>query len=165
MAKKTQRRRKAAAPAKKQPQLLAFILCERVETNNGLHTIVNVFNQRFWNVQVAAAAEENVPPLEIPFEFTVFIRYGGGVGTFKHWLEIHPPSGENIQGPEADFWLRDPGKAHNIISRFQVSVRESGRSWVVCFLEGREVARIPWDVEVNVQTVPPKGPRQPPPPR
>ncbi len=157
MPKGTQRRRKPRQTASKAPQLLAFLLCERVESNSGLHTLVNVFNRRHANVQVAAAPDEQIPALEMAFEFTVFVRFGGGTGTFKHWLEIHPPSGETQQGPETDFWLRDPGKAHNIVTRFQVRVTESGRNWIVCFLDGHEVARTPWDVEINVQRTPRPG--------
>lgn len=147
---------KRAKPPAKEPKLLAFLICERVDTaQDGMQTLVRLFDRSTLNAQIVASPDEQLPPLQVPHEFTVFARFGGGMGTFKHWLKIEPPGGPALDGPETDFWLRDPAMAHNIVARLRIVVTEAGRYWIVCYLEGREVARIPWNVEINIQRVSP----------
>lgn len=153
-AKAPRRKRREAHPARKEPNLLAFLICERVDTApDGVQTLVRIFDRTALGAQIVAPPEEELPPLQAPYEFTLFTRFGGGMGTFKHWFKICSPSGEEQDGPETDFWLRDPGKAHNIMTRMRAIISEPGRYWIVCYLDGRETARIPWNVEINIQRI------------
>lgn len=138
----------------RRPKLLAFLMCERVDTGpDGVHSLVRLFDRSTFDAQIVLPPDAELPPIQAVHEFTVFARFGGGSGTFKHWLKMTNPSGKEHESLETEFWLRDPGKMHNVMSRMRIAVTEAGRYWISCFLDGEELARMAWDVEINVQRI------------
>ncbi|MFQ5879375.1 MAG: hypothetical protein ACE5IZ_04260 [Dehalococcoidia bacterium] len=140
--------------SKVRPALQAFVLCERVETaQDGVHSLIRVFDRSVINVQATGP----LPPegIAIEQEFSVFARWGNGVGHFQQYIELENPSEEKFQTPENIFWLVSRSAIQNVMTRVRIVVKESGRYLLRLFLDGEKISEIVWTVEFNVREVRP----------
>lgn len=134
---------------KKNPSLLALLLCERVETApDGVHSLIRVFDRSVINLEVAGDAPG---PVVSTLEFSVFVKWGCGVGHFNHFLEITDPSGKSVRTPEVLFWLPNTAAGHQIITRVRLGVKQGGRYLLRAFLDGTEVAEGVLIVDFNLR--------------
>lgn len=140
------------------PSLLAFLMCERVDTApDGVQSLVRVFDRTILNVEVQGppgvpVPDEVIQRLSAPFEFTLFAKWGNGVGHFRQWVEIVPPQpeAEPMRTPETSFWLQSRTSSHNTMGRIRMNIRQAGRYLLRMFLDGEQVAESVWVVEINL---------------
>lgn len=123
------------------PSLQAFLVCERVETAaDGAHTLHRVIDRL--NVAIDIETEQPLdrpPQVTVPIEFTVFTRWGAGVGHFKQHVAISNPSGETMEFGEKEFWLPSKATTHSLIGRVSLSVTEPGQYTLAAVLDNQKV--------------------------
>ena len=149
------------AEATKRPTLMAFVMCERVETGqDGIHSIIRLFDKTTLNLAVGGLPDTEELPNEVPqglappFEFTLFTKWGNGVGHFRQWVEVEDPDGDVHSTPEGSFWLQSSASTHHFMTRMVIGIRNEGRYWLRLYLDGEILAEVPWVVELIISRGP-----------
>lgn len=148
-----------AKETKVKPTLQAFLLCEKVDTSpDGVQSLIRVFDRTTMNVDVVRPPGSTSPPppgaIKAEYEFTIFTKWGNGVGHFHQWVEMINPKNEKVTVPETLFWLPSKAAGHNTIGRMRVGISEGGRYLIKLYLDGELIAEITWMVEFNVREIP-----------
>lgn len=141
-----------------EPNLVAFLLCKGVnQSDDGGHNISGIFDGLTVTAFVPPGSAPDLSQVAVNVRFVIFTRWLGGTGIFKQWIDV---SGPGIVGPddtntkstdEVDFWLRDQFKAHNVITRVNLGVRE-GVYYFDLKLNGSRRARVPLRVKLVTTT-------------
>lgn len=138
------------------PSLQALLVCDRVETSpDGTHTLHRVIDR--WHIGMEIEIEE--PPLEVakppevsvPLEFTIYTRWGAGVGHFRQHVALTNPSGETVEFGEKDFWLPNKAASQAMLGRARIGVSEPGHYTLSAFLDNEKVGEYVIVVELTTR--------------
>jgi hypothetical protein len=152
----------------RKPTLFAFLICEKVLSEQdkamSLIRIVDTFNLE---VGVTAEITEKDPlSPAVSITFQVFTRWGNGKGEFTEGLMLVRPDGvESTQAVKSPFKLTDERNAHQIVHHVVMTVRDSGVYKLRAYLNGDQVAELPFIVNIKKVVVQPGSkPKQQPQP-
>lgn len=112
------------------PTLQAFVICERVDTNqDGVHSLYRIVDRFNLRLRISGPKGATPPPqLPVPgVNYVLFARYGAGVGRYRASFELVDPDGQALQAtPETHFWLRNREQSHNVITSVSMPVAKDG---------------------------------------
>lgn len=146
----------ATASVNIQPQLLAFIICESIVIDNGMAILWRVIDTFNYDVKLPdTLSQEDQEKFNVRLQCELYTRWGPpGKGDFEEQLRLITPDGKEVHNPEPrGFKMSGEHGFHQTIWNIQLGVHTPGTySWAL-YLNGAEIARLPFKVNITRQPV------------
>lgn len=149
----------ATEPENQPPQLLAFVVCERVVLDEDipiLWRIIDTFN--FTLVVPDSVAQDMPKTIGFQLQCEVFTRWGPPAeGAFTAELGLILPSGlESEHRQPQTFTMAGEFSFSHVIWKIEAGLSEAGIYAWVLYLDGEEVGRHPFRINITRREQTPK---------
>ena len=149
----------ATESAKQKPQLLAFLICEKVVLDEEIPIIwrvIDTFN--FVLALPETIAQEVREQLNVQLRCEVFTRWGPeGEGEHKIELALKVPNGKEVSRDSQTFQMAGEHGFVQVMWNIELGLATEGMYNWVLYLDGDEVARHPFKVNITRQAQTPEA--------
>ena len=142
----------ASETEKQRPQLLAFVLCERVVLDEDIPIIWRVIDTFNFTLVVPDNVAQDVPKnIGVSLQCEVFTRWGPPAeGEFEAELGLILPDGREPEHRQPQkFTMAGEFSFSHVIWKIQAGLSEAGIYAWVLYLEGEEVGRHPFRINIT----------------
>lgn len=150
----------ATESAKEKPQLLAFLICERVVVDEGIATVWRIIDSFNFIVNLPETVPKEVrDKMNVQLRCEVFTRWGPPFdGDYEAELGLNLPDGQEVNRTPQTFNRTGEYGFAQVTWDIVLGLATTGTYNWVLYLDGAEIARHPFRVNITreVQTPEPK---------
>jgi hypothetical protein len=128
------------------PYLNAALICERVlQENDGIVSLIRAID-RFTITTTGQGAPATIPTGLITFQLVVILRSGIFKGVLPIHIVLTSPNNDILGESFTDVFLEGDDRGANLVSPFQLAVREHGLYWISVYGGDQLFTRVPFRV-------------------